>query len=93
MATFTHQWFSDINQIDVHEWTRLFGNEPFTRHAFLYALEQSQCVNKETGWQPQHLAVYEADKLVALAPGYLKSHSYGEYVLIGHGQKPTSNTD
>lgn len=37
MATFTHQWFSDINQIDVHEWTRLFGNEPFTRHAFLYA--------------------------------------------------------
>lgn len=81
MATFTHQWFSDINQIDVHEWTRLFGNEPFTRHAFLYALEQSHCVNKETGWQPQHLAIYEADKLVALAPGYLKSHSYGEYVF------------
>jgi uncharacterized protein len=81
MPTFSHQWFSRIEQIDASAWQRLFGLEPFTSHAFLYALEQSQCVNEQTGWQPQHLAVYENNKLIALAPGYLKSHSYGEYVF------------
>ncbi|WP_372763023.1 GNAT family N-acetyltransferase [Pseudoalteromonas sp.] len=81
MANFSHQWFSSIKQIADTQWQRFFGDEPFTHHAFLAALEQSQCVNKATGWQPYHLAVYEDDTLVALAPGYLKSHSYGEYVF------------
>ena len=81
MSALSHQWFTSINQIDANEWQRLFGSEPFTCHAFLYALEQSQCVHEQTGWQPKHLAVYENNKLIALAPGYLKSHSYGEYVF------------
>ena len=81
MSHFSHQWFNSINQIDATQWHQFFGNDPFTQHAFLYALEQSQCVSAKTGWQPHHLAVYEGDKLVALAPGYLKAHSYGEYVF------------
>ena len=39
MGTFSHQWFSSINEIDQAQWQRLFGDEPFTQHAFLYALE------------------------------------------------------
>ena len=81
MGTFSHQWFSSINEIDQAQWQRLFGDEPFTQHAFLYALEQSQCVTQQSGWQPHHLAIFEGDTLIALAPGYLKSHSYGEYVF------------
>ncbi|MEM7151178.1 MAG: peptidogalycan biosysnthesis protein, partial [Pseudomonadota bacterium] len=81
MSHFSHQWFNSINQIDATQWHYFFGSDPFTQHAFLYALEQSQCVSAKTGWQPHHLAVYEGDKLVALAPGYLKAHSYGEYVF------------
>ncbi|MBB1278063.1 MULTISPECIES: GNAT family N-acetyltransferase [Pseudoalteromonas] len=81
MGTFSHQWFSSINEIDQAQWQRLFGDEPFTQHAFLYALEQSQCVTQKSGWQPHHLAIFEDDTLIALAPGYLKSHSYGEYVF------------
>ncbi|MBQ4834454.1 N-acetyltransferase [Pseudoalteromonas sp. MMG010] len=78
---FSHQWFNSIEHIDATHWQALYGNEPFTSHAFLYALEQSQCASTETGWQPYHLAIYENNNLVALAPGYIKTHSYGEYVF------------
>jgi len=48
---------------------RFFAATPFTDHAFLFALEQSQCVSAVTGWQPYHLAVYENDTLVAALKG------------------------
>lgn len=81
MTTFSHRWLASISEIDASVWQTFFAATPFTDHAFLFALEQSQCVSAVTGWQPYHLAVYENDTLVALAPGYLKSHSYGEYVF------------
>ena len=81
MPHFSHRWFSHIDAIDASLWQSFFASNPFTTHAFLSALEQSQCVAKTTGWQAQHLVVYEDDKVIALAPGYLKSHSYGEYVF------------
>jgi predicted N-acyltransferase len=33
------------------------------------------------GWQPCHLGLWRGDTLVALAPLYLKGHSYGEFVF------------
>jgi predicted N-acyltransferase len=55
---------------------------PFLSHDFLAALEESQSVGPRTGWQPQHVLARTADgTLVAAAPGYLKSHSRGEYVF------------
>jgi len=81
MSRFRHHWFSAISEIDANIWQSFFGDNPFTDHAFLFALEQSQCVSKTSGWQPLHLAIYENDEIVALAPGYLKGHSYGEYVF------------
>jgi predicted N-acyltransferase len=71
------------------------GANPFTRHAFLSALETSKSATARTGWQPQHL-VAEAPPpfpspasggglggggVVGVAPCYLKSHSRGEYVF------------
>jgi len=57
------------------------GN-PFIRHAFLDALETSGSAAPATGWLPRHLVVKRADGAVlAAAPLYLKSHSYGEYVF------------
>jgi predicted N-acyltransferase len=55
---------------------------PFLTHAFLQALEASGCVGARTGWAPFHLAIAdEREKIVAVAPCYLKSHSQGEYVF------------
>jgi uncharacterized protein len=54
---------------------------PFTSHAFLLALELSGSATAKTGWAGQHLILEENDKIVGVAPCYLKSHSMGEYVF------------
>ena len=62
--------------------TEEFPYNPFISHGFLHALEASKSATARTGWQPQHLVVEAADGTVAgVAPGYLKSHSRGEYVF------------
>ncbi|MBL8670148.1 MAG: N-acetyltransferase [Alphaproteobacteria bacterium] len=68
------------------EWDACAGAaNPFLAHAFLQALEESGSVSAEAGWQPQHVLVRSGDgRLLACAPAYLKSHSYGEYVF-DHG--------
>jgi uncharacterized protein len=57
---------------------------PFTRHAFIAALEDSGSATARKGWRPVHLVLERDEKPVALLPLYLKSHSYGEYVF-DHG--------
>ena len=58
------------------------GANPFTRHAFLSALEASKSATARTGWQPQHLVAETTDgSIIGVAPCYLKSHSRGEYVF------------
>lgn len=53
---------------------------PFTRYAFLQALESSGCVSIENGWQPFHLVISDPEP-IAVMPLYVKRHSYGEYVF------------
>jgi len=75
-----------IHDIDAADWDACAGaDNPFARHAFLAALEDSGSATDETGWAAQHLAVEDpAGDVLAVAPLYLKSHSYGEYVF-DHG--------
>jgi len=54
---------------------------PFLNHKFLLALEKSNSVSPETGWQPFHLKVEKNSELIGVVPMYLKSHSQGEYVF------------
>jgi len=71
-----------IDQIEAPDWDACAGPEqPFLSHAFLSALETSGSVSADTGWLPLHLAIERGGKLLACAPMYLKSHSYGEYVF------------
>ena len=74
-----------IAEIDAAEWDACAGDNPFVSHAFLSALEDSGSTGARTGWLPQHAALRDASgMLVAAAPCYAKSHSYGEYVF-DHG--------
>lgn len=70
-----------IADIPAENWDALFNDYPFTRHAFLHALETSGSVGGQSGWQPLHIVAYEGDNLVLAMPGYIKYHSYGEYVF------------
>ena len=76
------QFLNNINDCSPTQWDALFNADyPFTKNAFLSALETSDCVNTSTGWQPQHITVIERGALIAAIPCYLKTHSYGEYVF------------
>ncbi|MGQ7956945.1 GNAT family N-acetyltransferase [Pseudomonas sp. SP16.1] len=56
--------------------------QPFLRHAFLSALEDSASVGGRSGWHPVHrLIADDTGRLLAAMPLYVKSHSYGEYVF------------
>jgi len=72
-----------ITEAGAAEWDACAGaDNPFCSHGFLAALEDSGSAAADSGWLPRHLIVRdEAGGLVAAAPLYLKSHSYGEYVF------------
>ena len=59
------------------------GSSPFTRYAFLCALEASGCLDERSGWRPRPLLVYHGTPpvLKAAVPFYLKAHSQGEFVF------------
>src|SRR5580700_496 len=85
-ATLTLTLHQKIADVPAAEWDACAGNgNPFVSHAFLSALEDSGSANARTGWLPQHAVLRgEAGQVVAVAPMYAKSHSYGEYVF-DHG--------
>ena len=71
-----------MTEVNAVCWNNLVQNkDPFVCHEFLLALEQSGAVSIETGWQPNHLLVFEQQELIAAMPLYLKNHSRGEYVF------------
>ena len=68
--------------ISAQEWDALVPlTQPFLRHAFLSALEDSGSLGPHSGWKPEHLLHYENGQLLAALPSYRKWHSYGEYVF------------
>jgi len=86
-----HGWtlkvVESIHAIGPAAWDACAGQDqpdhnPFVRHAFFSALEDSGSVNAETGWLPQHVVLEnQSGDALACAPLYLKNHSYGEYVF------------
>jgi len=72
-----------IDTIPSAVWNSCAGDgNPFVRHGFLAAIENSRSAAGETGWLPRHVILKDdGGEIVAVAPMYVKSHSYGEYVF------------
>ena len=72
-----------LGDLPAAQWNALLADaQPFLQHAFLSALEDSGSVGAGTGWQPAHRLLVDAQgALLAALPGYVKQHSYGEYVF------------
>ena len=71
-----------MNEVDRDSWDALVGEgSPFLEWDWLASLEEARCVTPKTGWQSQHLALYDDARLVAACPLYLKGHSMGEFVF------------
>lgn len=78
-----------IDDIAPADWDRIACPDPtcanpFVRHAFLSALEQSRSVCAEAGWDPHHLVAMQGDNLLGAIPVYAKGNSQGEYVFDHH---------
>ena len=73
------QLASDVRR---EEWDALVVDEsPFLEWGWLASLEEARCVGGRSGWSPQHLALFEDERLVAACPLYLKTNSEGEFVF------------
>ncbi|MFT7286724.1 MAG: putative N-acyltransferase [Halieaceae bacterium] len=71
-----------VGEVPAAEWEALRRDDyPFLRHDFLLGLEQADCTTREAGWEPAHLRLRQGTRTLAIAPAWLKSHSYGEYVF------------
>ena len=72
-----------VSSLDAGQWDALSGGgNPFMRHAFLSALEQSGSVGEGTGWQAVPIVIEDSDgSLLAALPSYAKGHSQGEFVF------------
>ncbi|MCB2106866.1 MAG: N-acetyltransferase [Rhodobacteraceae bacterium] len=85
--TLTAKVLTSIDTVPAAAWDACAGQDrananPFVRHAFFSALEDSGSVDAAAGWQPQHFVIEnKAGDVIACAPLYLKNHSYGEYVF------------
>ncbi|MBH0114754.1 N-acetyltransferase [Novosphingobium sp. YJ-S2-02] len=72
-----------VGDLPQAQWDAL-GQEgnPFMRHAFLKAMEDSGSVGEGTGWAPLPIVIEGPGGGIAAAlPAYLKQHSQGEYVF------------
>lgn len=81
ISQLTFVWYRGLEALSAADWQALAGTHPMLDYRFLRAFESSAAVDHQTGWTPYHLAVFEGGQLVAAAPCYLKTHSYGEYVF------------
>jgi len=72
-----------VREIQADAWDALLGEDssPFMEHRWLDALEEAGCVGGDTGWIPAHLSLWQGEKLLAVAPSYVKAHSEGEFVF------------
>lgn len=71
-----------IDSVDSRQWNALGSDRnPFLRHEFLAALEHTGCIGPGTGWDPCYFALEDQAGLVAAAPAFIKTHSYGEFVF------------
>ncbi|MFT5313169.1 MAG: putative N-acyltransferase [Paraglaciecola sp.] len=79
---FDFKFISGIEQIEKKQWNKLAESSgPLMQYSFLHALENSGSVSQATGWQPQHMLIYQKNSLIGILPLYIKTHSYGEYVF------------
>src|SRR6202166_2448225 len=77
------RFLDSIAEVDAASWNSLAGqDQPFLRHEFLLALEESGCAVPRTGWTPRHLVIDDAGgRPIAAMPLFRKGHSRGEFVF------------
>ena len=78
----TYTIVTSMQQVNAEDWLLCAVNAPpFLSYEFFTALEESQSVGADSGWELRAMLIWQGKTLVAIVPMYEKSHSYGEYVF------------
>lgn len=77
----TAQVVGSVGELEMEAWNALVpaDGSPFLRWEFLDALERSGSAAPDKGWTPHHVTLRRGDRLVAAAPGWVKTHMMGEF--------------
>ena len=83
MKILSAKWSSSIKEINEKDWQSINvdNSNPFYSWEWLYALEKSNSIIPEYGWQPLYLSIWKNEKLISIAPLFLKGHSFGEFIF------------
>jgi predicted N-acyltransferase len=90
MGALQARWHRGMADLPEAQWDRLIASSapngqaassPFYRWRWLHHLERSGSIVPGQGWQSCPLALWRDQQLLAVAPLYLKGHSYGEFVF------------
>jgi uncharacterized protein len=81
--TYRVETVDSLADVDAASWNHLVPDQhPFLRHEFLAGLERHGCVSEAIGWIPRHFLLYDGNsQLLAAAPAYIKTNSFGEFVF------------
>lgn len=76
-------WINKISEIPQAAWDALALplKTPFFEWDWLHTMETSGSTTAKSGWLPNHLTIWRDHHLIAIAPLYVKGHSYGEFVF------------
>jgi predicted N-acyltransferase len=82
-ASYTVKWIQKLSEVPQDAWDALAMplKTPFLEWEWLHNMEASGSATGKAGWLPHHLTVWRDRDLIAAAPLYIKSHSYGEFVF------------
>jgi uncharacterized protein len=80
---YTARWIHQVSEISKAEWDALAVPlpTPFFEWEWLHNMESSGSATAKAGWLPNHLTLWRDRNLIAVAPFYIKGHSYGEFVF------------
>ncbi len=80
---FSLEILEDMGSLNAEAFEELSGptDYPFLDFGFLRALERSTVVGARSGWIPRHFVLRKSGSLIAFVPGYIKLHSFGEFVF------------
>lgn len=80
---YSFKWIGKMTEVPKDQWDAFAQplKTPFFEWDWLNNMETSGSATGKAGWLPQHLTVWRDGQLIAAAPLYLKSHSYGEFVF------------
>ena len=78
----TARFVDSMEKVPRADWDALAAAKgaDLMRWGLLSSFEASGSMVPETGWTPRHFLLERGEKLVACAPLYLKTHSWGEFV-------------